>query len=225
MKKDLWVVVRKYVLFLAIGLLLLLAVWVMLAPADTRLGNVVKLVYVHGALVWSGLFAFTLAGVLGAVALVVRYVFGAPARAAAWYRGTRAGGQAALMVWLIYALSAVLVTGLTWGVWLAWGEPRVRVTAMILAAAVALAVVVHLVDQRDLTAVANVAMGIAPWVAVSQVETIRHPVNPIGGSGSASMQGFYLLIVLTVAALAMALAAWLWAGKELGIREDFEEKG
>ncbi|MGD8792025.1 MAG: hypothetical protein PVF47_05680, partial [Anaerolineae bacterium] len=92
MKKDLWVVVRKYVLFLAIGLLLLLAVWVMLAPADTRLGNVVKLVYVHGALVWSGLFAFTLAGVLGAVALVVRYVFGAPARAAVWYRGTRAGG-------------------------------------------------------------------------------------------------------------------------------------
>ena len=215
MTRDRLFVVRKYILGLAAGLLLLLVVGVMLAPAETRLGNVVKLVYVHGALVWSGLFTFSLAGVLGAVALVVQYAFGAPARAAAWYRGTRAGGQAALIVWVIYALSSMLVTGLTWGQWIAWGEPRVRVTAMILAAAIVLALAVRLVDQPNLTALANVAMGIAPWVAVNHVEAIRHPVNPIGGSGSASMQGFYLLIVLTVAALALTLVAWLWIGQEL----------
>ena len=222
---DRLVVIRKRILWLAAGLFLLLVVGVALAPAETRLGNVVKLVYVHGALVWSGLFTFSLAGVLGAVALLVQYALGAPARAAVWYRGTRAAGQAALIVWVIYAISSMLVTGLTWGQWIAWGEPRVRVTAMILVAALVLAVVVRLLDQADLTALANVAMGIAPWVAVNRVEAIRHPVNPIGGSGSASMQGFYLLIVLAVAGLALALVAWLWAGRELHQTEPVTEMG
>ena len=138
----------------------------------------------------------------------------------AWYRASRAAGLAALVVWIIYAMSAILVTGLTWGQWIAWGEPRVRATAMILLAAFAAAVIVRLVDQRDFTAMVNVALGITPWIVVSRVEAIRHPVNPIGGSGSAAIQGFYLLIVLTVVGLATTLVAWLWAGAELSAGEE-----
>ncbi len=216
---EYWRLLRKRVLPLATGgLLVLLAVWLVLAPAEARLGQVVKLVYVHGALVWTGLLTFGVAGLLGLVALLLHYVANRPA--AAWYRGSRAAGVAALIVWVIYALSAMLVTGLTWGQWIAWGEPRVRATAMILAATVAAAVIVRLVDQRDFTAMVNVALGIAPWIVVSRVEAIRHPVNPIGGSGSTAIQGFYLLIVLTVVGLAATLVAWLWAGAELSAREE-----
>ncbi|MFN2227126.1 MAG: hypothetical protein ACK2UY_12480, partial [Anaerolineae bacterium] len=186
-----------------------------LAPAEASLGQVVKLIYVHGALVWTGLLTFSLAGLLGLVALFLRYILpGARQRAATWYRGSRAAGLGALIVWIVYSLSAMLVTGLTWGQWIAWNEPRVRATAMILLAAAAAAVVVRLVGQRDFTALVNVALGIVPWVAVSRVEAIRHPVNPIGGSGSTSIQGFYLLIVLTVAGLAATLVAWLWLRAE-----------
>ena len=202
---------------LAAGLLVLLVAWLALAPAEARLGQVVKLVYVHGALVWAGLLTFSLAGLLGLVALFLRHVARRPA--AAWYRATRAAGLAALAVWVIYALSAILVTGLTWGQWIAWGEPRVRATASILFAAVAAAVIVRLVDQRDFTAMVNLALGIAPWIVVSRVEAIRHPVNPIGGSGSTAIQGFYLLIVLTVVGLAATLVAWLWVGAELSAQE------
>jgi hypothetical protein len=209
-----WRLVKtRIVPLLASGLLLLLAVWIVLAPAEARLGQVVKLIYVHGALVWAGLLTFGLAGLLGLVALLLRHVI--RKRAAAWYRGTRAAGLAALVVWIVYTLSAVLVTGLTWGQWIAWGEPRVRATGMILLAAVAAAVAVRLVDQWDFTAMVNVALGIAPWIVVNRVEAVRHPVNPIGGSGSAAIQGFYLLIVLTVSGLAATLIAWLWAGVEL----------
>jgi hypothetical protein len=209
-----WKLVRERIVpLLAGGLLLLLAMWLVLAPAEARLGQVVKLIYVHGALVWAGLLTFGLAGLLGLVALLLRHVI--RKRAAVWYRGTRAAGLAALVVWIIYTLSAVLVTGLTWGQWIAWSEPRVRATGMILAAAVAAAVAVRLVDQWDFTALVNVALGIAPWVAVNRVEAIRHPVNPIGGSGSAAIQGFYFLIVLTVTGLAATLVVWLWARAEL----------
>jgi hypothetical protein len=199
----------------ALGLLLLLALWLALAPAEARLGQVVKLIYVHGALVWTGLLTFSLAGLLGLVALLLRHILpGVRQRAATWYRGSRAAGLGALLVWGVYSLSAILVTGLTWGQWIAWNEPRVRATAMILLAAVAAAVVVRLVDLPDFTALVNVALGIAPWIVVTRAEAIRHPVDPIGGSGSASIQGFYFLIVLTVAGLAATLVAWLWLRAE-----------
>ncbi|NLF12093.1 MAG: hypothetical protein GX597_09930 [Anaerolineaceae bacterium] len=194
---------------------LLLIVWVVAAPAESRLGSVVKLVYVHGALVWAGLLTFSLAGFLGLVALALRLSGPATGRAAPWLRGARSAGLAALVVWIVYVLSSMAVTGLTWGQWIAWGEPRVRATAAILVAALALNVVVRLVDHPDLTALVQVLMGIAPWVVVSRAQAIRHPVDPIGGSTSTSIQGFYLLIVVTVIALALTLVAWLWAGAEL----------
>jgi hypothetical protein len=199
---------RKRVLVpLAAILLGLLIVWVVLAPAETRLGNVVKLVYVHGALVWVGLLTFTLAGVLGLVALAVRRPV--------WYRGTQAAGLAALLVWIVYAISSMAVTGLTWGQLIAWNEPRVQASGLILVAAVLLAIVARVVDHPDLRAVINLALGIVVWIVVRQAEVIRHPVNPIGESGSAAIQVFYLLIVLTVAGLAATLVAWLWMGAEL----------
>lgn len=192
---------------LAVVLLALLTLWVVFAPAEARLGNVVKLVYVHGALIWVGLVTFSVAGGLGLVALIVRRPV--------WYHGTQAAGVAALIVWIAYVISAMAVTGLTWGQVVAWNEPRVRATGLILVAAIVLAIVGRLVAHRDFTAVVNLAMGIVPWVVVGQADAIRHPVNPIRGSGSAAIQTFYLLIVLTVAGLAMTLIAWLWAGLEL----------
>jgi hypothetical protein len=191
----------------ALGLVALLVVWVVLSPAESRLGNLVKLVYVHGALVWTGLLVFTGAGLLGFVALVVRRP--------TWYRGTQAAGLAALIVWGVYVASAMAVTGLTWGQLIAWNEPRVRATGLILLAAVVLFIVARLVDQADFTAAVNLVMGVVPWVLVRQADAIRHPVDPIGGSGSTTIQSFYLLIVVTVALLAGTLILWLWAGLEL----------
>jgi hypothetical protein len=167
-------------------------------------------VYLHGALVWTGLLTFAVAGGLALVALVVRYLLGSKARAEIWYRGTRAAGTAALLVWILYAISAMVVTGLTWGQVIAWNEPRVRATTFILLAALVLAGVVRLVGHRDFSAGVNLVMGVVPWIVVRQADAIRHPIDPIGSSGSTAIQGFYLLILLTVAGLAGLLIAWLW---------------
>jgi hypothetical protein len=191
----------------AAGLFCLLLVWVILAPAEARLGNVVKLVYVHGALVWAGLLTFTLAGVVGLVALLLRRPV--------WYRATRAASEAALVVWVIYAISAMVVTGLTWGQIIAWNEPRVQASALILGAALLLALVTRVVDQPDFSAAVNLALGVVIWIVVRQADVIRHPVNPISESGSAAIQTFYLLILLTIVGLAAVLVAWLWARAEL----------
>jgi hypothetical protein len=192
---------------LMVGLLLLLVVWVILSPAETHLGNLVKLVYVHGALVWVGLVTFSTAGGVGLLALVLRRPV--------WYRVTRAAGTGALVVWIIYALTAMLVTGFAWGQLIAWNEPRVQATGLILVAALVLSAVTQLVDHPDFTAAVNLAMGIVPWLVVSRADVIRHPVDPIGGSESTAIQAFFLLIELTLVALAVLLIVWLWTGLEL----------
>jgi hypothetical protein len=194
---------------LAIGLFVILGAWLVLAPSEARLGNVVKLVYLHGALVWAGLAAFSLAGGLALAALISRRPF--------WYRGTQAAGHAALLAWSFYVLSAMIVTGLTWGQLIAWNEPRVRATALILGAAVLLSLVSRAVAHRDFSAFVNLVMGIVPWVVVRQAGVIRHPIDPIGGSESASIQLYYLLIVWTVGGLVLTLVAWLWTRLELKV--------
>lgn len=203
---------NRIVPLVAAVLFCLLLVWVALSPAETRLGNVVKLVYVHGALVWTGLLTFTLASALGLAALIIRQ--------RRWYEATWAAGRAALIVWIVYAISSMAVTGLTWGQVIAWNEPRVQASALVLLTALLLAIVAHVVDHPDFTAAVNLVMGIAIWVVVRRAEVIRHPVNPIGESGSASIQLFYLLIVVTVAGLAATLATWLWARAELEEQKD-----
>jgi len=200
--------VRNRVLpLLAAGFSGLLAVCVILAPAEAQLGQLIKLIYVHGALVTVGLAAFSVAGGLGLVALVVRRPV--------WYNGTWAAGLAALGIWIVYILSSMAVTGLTWGQVIAWNEPRVRASALILLAAIVLAVVTRLVGHRDFTAVVNLVMGMVPWILVRRAEAIRHPIDPIGGSQSASIQVFFVLIVVAVAGLALTLIAWLWLWAEL----------
>ena len=203
---------RRVLPLLTLCLLALLGTWLVLAPAEARLGNVVKLIYVHGALVWAGLAAFTLAGALALVALL--------SRRSVWYRGTQSAGWVALLVWFIYALSAMIVTYLTWGQLIAWPEPRVRATALILAAAVLLAIVRRAVGHPDFAAIVNLVMGVVPWVVVRQAGVIRHPVDPIGGSQSASIRLYYLLIVWTVAGLVLTLTAWLWTWLELRIESN-----
>lgn len=188
----------------------LLALWVVLAPAENRLGNLIKLVYVHGALVGVGLISFTVAGVLGLVALL--------SRQKVWYRGTEAAGQAALIIWVAYVLSSMVVTKLTWGQLIAWNEPRVRATGLILGAVIIMMVLVRFVDHRDFMAVVQLLLGIAPWIVVRQAQAIRHPVDPIGTSGSSAIQTYYLLIFLTVLGLASVLVAWLWVAKAIAAR-------
>ena len=99
------------------------------------------------------------------------------------------------------------VTGLTCGQVVAWNEPRVQATGLILLAALVLFVVARLVANDEFTVLVSVLMGIVPWIVVKQAGVIRHPVDPIGGSESAAIQTYYGLILLTVVGLALTLIA------------------
>lgn len=178
-----------------------LAALLALSPAEKTLGDVVKLVYLHGALVRTGLLAFTAAGALGLAALI-----GRRDNAARW---SEAVGHAALIIWTAYVLSSMVVTYLAWGAAIAWSEPRVRASAHVFLAAVAFWIVGYLLQNRRTTAALNAILAALAWVLVRSAGVVIHPVDPIGGSASAAIKAFYAGIVLCVILLAAELAMWL----------------
>jgi hypothetical protein len=187
-QKQLW----HTATFVALVAIIALLVWI--SPVEQTLGDVVKLIYLHGALARTGLVTFGSAGLLGLVALAVPR----PALVA-W---CDAAGKAALAVWIVYSLSSMISTYMAWGVLIAWNEPRVVTSIQVLAAALLIAVVNHFVDHPRFTATTNLVLGGLAWWLTQRAAVIRHPLNPIGESDSAAIKGFYVALLLACFLLA-----------------------
>ncbi len=204
---------RRAIPLTLLGLAVVVVVLLLLLPAEQTLGNVIKLVFFHGALVQVGLLAFAVAGLLG-LAYLLR-------RSDALYGWLVAAQQAALLIWVLYVLSSMLVTYLAWGVAIAWTEPRVRVTAEILAAAVGFGLLAGWVGQRVFTALTNMAMGVLAWALVKGAALLQHPLNPIGASSSAAYRWLFPVLLVAVLLMALQTIRWLRArsGRETSATE------
>jgi heme exporter protein C len=188
-------------LFLAVLLLALLAALLILSPAEAQLGNLVKVIYLHGALARVGLYALMVAGLL-ALAYLIRLQ-------PAWLRWSNALQVAGMSVFIVHFALSVIPTHETWGVWIAFDEPRTRMSLQIVGVGLLIIIVRSLIDDDRLHAIANFALGAAVLLLNVRTGVLRHPLNPIGESTSAAIQIFYAGILLTCAVLTGLLAWWL----------------
>ncbi|OQA47047.1 MAG: hypothetical protein BWY52_00396 [Chloroflexi bacterium ADurb.Bin325] len=168
-------------------------------PAEKTLGQVIKIVYLHGALSRAGLVGLVAAGAAALVFLVTRR----PA-ASAWAEGLLISGWA---FWTAHFVVSMPATRLTWGPWIAWGEPRVTMTLQIIGAGLIVILVTRLIGSRLFTAAAALLLAVAVVFVAGQTGVIRHPLDPIGGSPSATLRLVYLLLLLPVIA-GMFVLAW-----------------
>lgn len=188
-------------LILAVALLALLAVLLILSPAEQQLGNLIKVIYLHGALARVGLYALMLAGLLG-LAYLIRPL-------PALLRWSNAVQVAGMIVFVVHFALSVIPTHETWGMWIAFDEPRTRMSLQIIGVGLLVIVVRRLLDDRRFSAVANLLLGGAVLLLNLRTGVLRHPLNPIGESSSSAIQLFYAGILLTCAALTGLLAWWL----------------
>lgn len=200
------IIKRESIPFTGAGLTAAAAALLLLLPPEETLGPVIKLVFLHGALVAVGLIAFGVAGGLGLATLI-----GADER---WHRWCRAAQKTALIIWVIYALSSVIVTYLAWGVAIAWNEPRVRASAQVLGASVGLLSLTAWVDERRFTGSANVIMAGLAWWLIQSAASVRHPLNPIGRSESMAFKLAFAALVGLLLLNAVQLARWLYGREE-----------
>ena len=186
---------------LAGGAGLLLIATLALLPPEKTLGPVIKVIFLHGALVRIGLLTFLAAGLLGLATLFTR--------SEALLRWCLATQKAAVMIWIVYALSSMISTRLSWGEWIAWDEPRVRASIYVLGFSIAALLIVLWVTSRLFTGLTNILVAVVSWLLVRGASILRHPFDPIGTSGSSTYTVLYWLMVAALLVLALLLVVWL----------------
>ena len=177
----------------------LVAAILLLMPLEKTLGQVIKIVYLHGALSRAGMIGLIAAGVMGVLYLITKR----PALAA-WTRGLLISGW---LFWVADFVVSMPATRLTWGPWIAWGEPRVTMTLQLAGAGLVVLLVTWMVKDNRFTAFATALLAVAVILMAANTGVLRHPLDPIGSSPSVTFQLVYLALLAPVVG-SMALVAW-----------------
>jgi hypothetical protein len=177
---------------LAIGLAALFG------PAEKSLGVNVRVVYLHGAWVWTALAGFVAAAAAGTVGLVYRRP--------AWYAWSQALGYTGLVFWLTYLPLSLWAMQTNWnGLFLA--EPRWRLALAFALGGLALQVGLALLNRPAWTALGNIFYAGLLFGVLGSTENVMHPDSPIFNSDARSIQIFFsTLLLLTL--LAGGQIAW-----------------
>ncbi len=185
-------------LFVYAALLVLLGLLLVLSPSEVTLGNVVKIVYLHGALERVSAFAYLGAGALGLAQLAFRR--------AALVRWTQAMAETAIGLWLAQILVSLPAQILAWG-GITWTEPRVNSAVWFFGLTLVVYAVARWMNQKPWLSLAAATNALVVLLILRGTVNILHPLSPIVASDSLDIKVFYAAIVLTTAALAL-LIAW-----------------
>lgn len=175
-----------------------------LVPSDRILGTSTRLVFLHGAITWTGLVMTALAA-LCAVAFFLRA------------RGSRGSGRVggsrrtwrfltmAVLFWLVSLGLSFPVMYMTWGGVL-WKEPKLHMAAYIVSTLLLVWAVGLFADGEEWTAAGALLGAGVMVILVVATPGAFHPDNPIFNSGSVRFIGSFLLMVGGLVALASGVA-------------------
>ena len=169
-------------------------------PNDATLKNTSKVVYIHGALVWTSMLTLTAAGVIGLAAVVAMAI----KRDNVMHAWALALGRTGLIFWATYLPVSMLASQMAWNaVFLA--EPRYTTAFRVLAVGAIVQVLVFLFNRPAISSVLHVAQAVLLWVMLLTTPSILHPDNAILRSVP-SIQFFFGLIVLACGLAALQVA-------------------
>jgi hypothetical protein len=184
-----------------LGVILLILLW--LSPAERTLGQTVKLVYLHGALVRTAMLVFAASLPVNLVALL--------GRQSSWLAWGKALIWTALAIWLVHTLFSMVTTYAAWGVFIAWFEPRTRFTFAVAVLGLLIVVIAYLVGDDRFSALAFVVLAGLTLALAPRLGAVQHPLNAIGSSSSGAIQAYYTTIWVVTLLMSILLAVWLHA--------------
>lgn len=181
------------ILTLFIGSLLIL-----LSPEDKDLGVVLKLIYLHGALVTSGLSLFTAAGLVSLITLF---------RSRMNFRLLFAIEKTAVIYWVAATIIGDLTSVFAWG-GINPGEPRFAATIIISLVSVGVYFISTSIDDRKIISLLGIGLAMSVWAIMGSAGKILHPDNPFGAS-EPSIRTFFFLISLVFLAASVLTVRWI----------------
>lgn len=197
----------RHPLFLLSILCILAVALSAISPVDSTLGANVRIVYLHGALVWAALLGFAIAAFSGLAGIVTRKP--------GFHDWSRAWGRAGLLFWLVNLPMSLYVMQANWnGLYLS--EPRFRFAVIFAIAGLLL--------QGGLaflpvwwTSSGNLFFGAALIITVSGAQAVMHPDSPVFSSESMAIRLYFIAL-----AVLLALALWQVARLFHGIHRRVE---
>lgn len=175
-----------------------------LAPLEKTLGVNARIVYLHGAWVWTAMLAFLAAALAGLGGLV--------GRSETWHEWSQALGRAGLCFWITFLPMSLYVMQANWnGLYL--DEPRFRIPLNLAIAGMLLQVGLSFIPQAHWTSLANLAFAVALFTSMNAVQAVLHPESPIFQSDARDIQLFFVVLLLLLVFAAWQLAK-AWRGWE-----------
>lgn len=171
-----------------------------LGPIEKSLGNHVRIVYLHGAWVWTALIFFGGAGLVGLLGLLLRRD--------QLHRWSRTLGRTGLIFWIAYLPLSMWASQSNWnGLFLA--EPRWRVAVVFAIVGILLQTGLTLLEDPRWTSLFNFLYIGSLAYAINNAQQVMHPPSPILSAESWRFRVFFFaLLGLTLLSSAIA-ARWL----------------
>lgn len=191
---------RERVGLTLVGLASIVVVLAVAAPRDTTLRSASPVVYLHGALVWTAILAFTASGVLGLAAVVWGHEV-----LHAW---SGALARTGLLFWVVYLPFSMWASKVTWN-GIPLGDPRFRTAFQVLVLAAGFQIAAALWGPRNrLGSALNAVLAVVLWVLMLTTQDIMHPQNPMRSS-AATIQFFFAMLVGGCGLAALQVARWM----------------
>jgi hypothetical protein len=177
----------KKLVWLWLAIVAAAVIAVLMVPPEQSLGTVIRVIYFHGAWVWTGIALFGAAGVTGLLALL--------SRREQVYAWSTAFGWSGLFYWLTYLPMSLWLMQLSWNGFF-FDEPRWRVPFGFAVVGSLLQLGLILIRKRELTAIANALFAAALIYGLSTLTSILHPDSPISDSNSFLIKGLFILVTV-----------------------------
>lgn len=171
-----------------------------LGPVEKSLGANVRVVYLHGAWVWTALVCFLVAAGVGFLGLLMK-------RQSLHY-WSLALGRTGLLFWITYLPLSLWAMQTNWnGLFLA--EPRWRVAMIFAIGGLMLQAGITLLENPAWASALNLVYALILMIAMQITEQVMHPDSPIFSSGAWRIQTYFVTLLALTLLAAWQLARWL----------------
>ncbi len=182
------------------ALAVIIALLALLTPRDATLRDASPVVYLHGALVWTAILAFTVAGLLGLAGLIWQKDV-----LHAW---SGALARTGLLFWVAYLPVSMWASKITWN-GIPLDDPRYRTAFQILVLAAGFQIAAALWGGKNrLSSALNAALAVILWGLTLTTRDVMHPQNPMRSS-ALSIQLFFALLLGGCGLAALQVARWM----------------
>jgi len=191
---------RNLVILLVILLFLAVAI-ATLTPLEKTLGVNLRLVYLHGAWVWTGIITFFFSAITGLAALFTRKNI--------LHNLSRTSGWSGMCFWLTYLPMSLAVMKINWNGFF-FDEPRWKIPFTFAVIGLMLQFGLYLVNTNWITSLSNFIYGSALIFNLVNMDSVLHPGSPVFSSESSEIKLVFTLLFAVTMLISMILTLiWL----------------